>query len=96
MPATTTKAKALEKPQKDLQGNLAEKTFKDLKRKGGEVCPQLRYAKNKKPDRKAQKAKVKGEKQSAMASLSSVFIFIFYYEQAKRKLGIVLSCFFER
>ena len=58
--------------------------------------PAAAVCEKQKPDRKAQKAKVKGEKQSAMASLSSVFIFIFYYEQAKRKIGIVLSCFFER
>ena len=43
----TTQGLATQKFLKDLKGAAAERSFKDLKRKGGEVCPVLRHEKTK-------------------------------------------------
>ena len=51
-----------EKPQAHLTGAAAEKAFKDLKRKGGEVCAMLRHAKNKsRAERRRRQQRVKSK-----------------------------------
>lgn len=65
-----------EKPQLHLTGAAAEKAFKDLKRKGGEVCQMLRHAKNKSraERRKVQKVKEKSG-DVPWRTLISIFLF---------------------
>lgn len=50
-----------EKPQAHLTGAAAEKAFKDLKRKGGEVCAMLRHAKNKSRGERRRQQRVKAK-----------------------------------